>query len=290
VEGSEARSNEPTQARAGRTDSDTATMIRRWLRSIRGEHIAFTGKAWISRKKLRRLVRRKGGIPTAGAEVTRTTTVLVRGHSSVWVFGEYGTKELDAVRLIRKGASISIVHDFEFRKLIEQGHRARIDDRVAGEPVQWIVPATKPQFEDVARISGELDREHTVLGRLEQSYLRLKLFGAEETASCSLCGRRLPVALLVAAHVKPRSECSRRERLDVENIVTSMCLLGCDALYERGLIAVSDGGQILASTAVSSSGLNHALRRFPGRMCKTWNSETAKYFNWHVERRFQGTH
>jgi hypothetical protein len=61
------------------------------------------------RKKLQRLVRRKGGIPTAGAEVTGATTVLVRGDSSVWAFGDYGTKELDAARLIRKGASISLV-------------------------------------------------------------------------------------------------------------------------------------------------------------------------------------
>lgn len=263
----------------------TEKVIRKWLRGIRGEHIAFTGKAWMPRKELQRLVRRKGGIPTAGAEVTSATTVLVRGDSSVWAFGEYGTKELDAARLIHKGASIALVHDFEFRRLVEQGRGARVADRVAGEPVQWVVPATKRQFEQVARVPGELDREHTVRGRLE---LRHKLFGSAENATCSLCGRRLPVGLLVAAHLKPRSECSRRERLDAENIVAGICLLGCDALYERGLVAVSDGGRLLLSTAVSCPAVNAALRPFRRRICNAWNSETAKYFIWHVERRFQG--
>jgi hypothetical protein len=240
------------------------------------------------RKKLQRLVRRKGGIPTAGAEVTGATTVLVRGDSSVWAFGDYGTKELDAARLIRKGASISLVHDFEFRRLLEKGRGARVADRVAGEPVQWVVPATKRQFEQVARAPGELDREHTVRGRLEQSYLRYALFGNAENATCALCGCRLPVSLLVAAHLKPRSECSRHERLDAANIVAGMCLLGCDALYERGLVAVNDSGRILRSSAVSSRAVNAALRRFRRRMCNAWNSETAKYFNWHFVRRFQG--
>ena len=263
-------------------------MIRKWLRRIRGERIAFTGKAWMSRKQLQRLVRRKGGIPTAGAEVTLATTVLVRGDSSVWAFGQFGTKELDAARLIRMGSSISLVHDFEFRRLVEHGGAARVADRVAGEPVQWVVPSTKQQFEQVARVSGDLDREHTVRGRLEQSYLRHKLFGGAESATCSLCGRSLPVGLLVAAHLKPRSECSRHERLDAENIVAAMCLLGCDALYERGLVAVSDGGRIVLSDAVSTRAVNAALRRFRRRMCRAWNSATAEYFNWHIERRFQG--
>jgi len=58
-------------------------------------------------------------------------------------------------------------------------------------------------------------------------------------SSCSLCGQLLPVELLVAAHIKPRSECSRRERLDFENIVFGVCVLGCDALYEKGLYQCS---------------------------------------------------
>jgi len=263
-------------------------MMRNWLKSLRGERVAFTGTAWRVRAELTRRVRLKGGIPTAGA-VTRDTSVLVRGESSNWKYGDHGIKERDVARWIRHGAPISIVHDIEFRKLLEKGSPARVADRIAGEPVQWLARATKRQFERAANKEGPLDREHTVLGRVEQSYLRHALFGEKELATCSLCGRRLPVGLLVAAHLKPRTECSRRERLDVENIVFSVCLLGCDALYERGIVAVSEKGRILSGTGQSCPALNSVLRRFRGRRCDAWNKTRAAYFRWHLTRRFQGS-
>ncbi len=262
--------------------------MRNWLKSIRGEHVAFTGKAWLARPELKRIVRRLGGIPTARAEVTLDTTVLVRGDSSTWAFGEYGTKERKAARLISKGAAISLVHDSEFCELVESGRPARVADRIAGDPVRWLAPATKRQFKRVALKEGPLDREHSALGRVEQSYLRHILFSEAEQAVCALCRRRLPVGLLIAAHVKPRSECSRRERLDVKNIVFSVCLLGCDALYERGLVAVGEGGRILMSTAQSSRAIKAVLRTFKGQKCEAWSPAKARYFRWHLMRRFQG--
>jgi hypothetical protein len=233
-------------------------MIRIWLRKIKGEHVAFTGRAWLSRHQLQRIVRRKGGIPAS--RVTVATTVLVRGDSSVWAFDEYGTKELKAAHLIRQGASISLILDSEFRKLVDKGRPARVADRIAGEPVEWLATPTRRQFERAASIKGPLDREHTALGRVEQSYLRHVLFHNADREACSLCGRLLPVGLLIAAHIKPRSECSRRERLDVKNIVAGMCLLGCDALYERGLISVDERGRILQSSAQTSPAVAAVLR------------------------------
>ena len=171
---------------------------------------------------------------------------------------------------------------------MDNGKPARAADRIGGDPVRWLASATKRQFERAALKEGPLDREHSILGRVEQSYLRHILFRDVEQARCSLCGRRLPVGLLIAAHVKPRSECSRRERLDVENIVFSLCLLGCDALYERGLVAVGKGGLILISTAQSSRTLNAVLSRFEGRKCAAWNAAKARYFSWHLARRYQG--
>jgi len=263
--------------------------MRKWITTVRGERIAFTGRAWLTRAALRRQVLRKRGIPTPGAAVTSTTTILVRGDSSVWAFGEYGTKEREAAKFIRKGASISLIHDFEFRKVLENGRPARVADRIAGEPVLWLAPVTKRQFYRAAIKEGPLDREHTILGRLEQSYLRHALFGEAELAICSLCGRRLPVGLLIAAHLKPRSECTRSERLDVKNIVSSMCLLGCDAFYERGFVAVHEAGRILVSNAQSSRAANVALQLLRGRSCSAWKASTAKYFDWHRKRRFQGS-
>ena|GEM_PF-1416623 len=197
-------------------------------------------------------------------------------------------KEQKAAQLVRQGAAISLVHDSEFRKLLEDRRPARIADRIAGDPVEWFALPTKKQFIQAAKIKGPLDREHSVLGRVEQSYLRHILFDGDEHATCSLCGRRLPVGLLIAAHVKPRSECSRRERLDMHNITFRVCLLGCDALYERGFLAVREGGQIVISTVQPSRAIKAVLRRFRGRTCKDWNKGRAKYFNWHLTRRFQG--
>jgi hypothetical protein len=144
------------------------------------------------------------------------------------------------------------------------------------------------QFQEAAAISGPLDREHSAIGRIEQSFLRHQLFGEVEEASCSLCGRRLPISLLVAAHIKPRSECSCRERLDAENVVFSLCLLGCDALYERGLVGVRRGGEICLSEAHDSSILKSFLHAYSRRKCSAWKETTAEYFDWHLMRRFQG--
>jgi hypothetical protein len=220
--------------------------------------------------------------------VTGDTTVLVRGDSSVWAFGDYGTKELKAAQLIRQGASISLVLDSEFRKLVDEGRPARVGDRIAGEPVEWLAPPTLRQFERAASIKGPLDREHTVLGRVEQGYLRHVLFQKADRAACSLCGRLLPVGLLIAAHIKPRSECSRRERLDVKNIVSSMCLLGCDALYERGLVSVDENGSIIRSGAQTSPAVEAVLRGFRGRTCTSWTAAKSGYFNWRRMSRFFG--
>jgi len=184
---------------------------RKWLTSIRGEHVAFTGKAWLIREELERAVRRRGGIPCG---VTGETTVLIRGESQAWAFGEYGLKEKKAAEWIRRGHDIRLVHDFEFQRLLEDRRPAHVSDYIAGQPVQWLQHVAKKEFEQAAELEGPLDREHSVKGRLEQSYLRRALFGDGVVATCAMCGRSLPVGLMIAAHIKPRSDCSRRERLD----------------------------------------------------------------------------
>lgn len=156
---------------AARTASDLyIAAMKKFVRNIRGEDVAFTGKAWLPRAELQRIVRHEGGFPTAGGNVSATTTVLVRGDSSVWAFGEFGTKERKAAELLGKGARISLVHDDQFRRLVETGRPARVADRIAGDPVQWLERVTKRRFEGIASIEGPLDREHTSLGRVEQSY------------------------------------------------------------------------------------------------------------------------
>ena len=261
--------------------------MRRWIRSLRGERIALTGALWLPRAEVQDQVRQRGGF-SVGANVTGDTTVLVKGESERWKYGDYGIKERRAAQLIRKGVFISLLNEAEFRKLMEKRKPARVADRVAGQPVQWLAPATERQFQRAANKEGPLDREHSAFGRVEQGYLRSILFGNFEHAKCSFCGRRLPVGLLVAAHLKARSECTRRERLDAENIVIPMCLLGCDVLYERGLITVDGRGRILCSDAQPFPALNAVLRGLRKRKCSGWKKARAEYFKWHLTQRYQG--
>jgi hypothetical protein len=151
-----------------------------------------------------------------------------------------------------------------------------------------ITAATKQQFKKTATIDGLLDCEHSIKGQGEQSYLRHCLFGDKEDANCALCGRRLPLGLMVAAHIKARSECSRRERLDASNIVFGICVLGCDALYERGLIGVDSAGRIRVAAEIEFRIVKKVLARYRGRKCSAWNQGNGQYFKWHLAQRFQG--
>ena len=127
------------------------------------------------------------------------------------------------------------------------------------------------------RFEASLDRQHAGLGRKEQGYLRGLLFKDEKDALCSLCGRRLPVELLVAAHIKPRADCASRERRDFTHIAFALCLLGCDALYERGLVAVEKGGRIVVAKADSKLLARH-LASLARRRCSAWTPDSAESF------------
>jgi hypothetical protein len=147
-----------------------------------------------------RIIKSGGAKATPGGKVTDHATVLVRGDSSFWAYGDHGLKEQQAAALLRRGKPISVVHDFEFRNLLESGRPARVADRVAGEPVRWLIAPSKRQFRSVAELGGPLDREYSARGRVEQSYLRHILFGNENCAKCSLWSNVSHVASHSCSH------------------------------------------------------------------------------------------
>src|SRR5579863_10131507 len=104
--------------------------VRKRIRSLRGEHVVFTGGLWRCRAEIRDQVRRRGGF-SVGETVTGDTTILVKGESERWKYGDYGVKERQAAQLIRNGVSISLLNEPEFRKLLEKRKPARVADRVA---------------------------------------------------------------------------------------------------------------------------------------------------------------
>lgn len=256
------------------------------LSSVRGLTVAVTGECWISKSELARLIHRQRG--QVAQSVTRMTDVLVRGTSSRWAHETYGRKEEAAARLIQNGKPLVVVHDYEFRRLIEDKKPARLATTVAGQPIEWLSPSPDAtDFLRIARMSGALDREYTSKGRLEQSFLRRHLFKEKKFCDCALCGCKFPIPLLIAAHIKPRSECTSRERRDVPNIVFPLCLFGCDSLYERGFVSVEDQGQVVVTERGNmTKTVREHLRRLRRRKCSCWSDENAEYFRWHYERQF----
>ena len=126
-----------------------------------------------------------------------------------------------------------------------------------------------------------LDSEGRVRIRKEQGFLRRYLFGDHPTGTCGICGVVLPKDLLVAAHIKRRSECTATERCDYRNIVMPMCKLGCDDLFERGYIAVADGHIVALSRPHVTEDAAVLISRLAGRTCSYFTPASALYFQWH---------
>lgn len=178
--------------------------------------------------------------------------------------------------------------DYEFQKLIEKGKPARVASTIAGQPMQWLETPSEVVFNNICKISGALDREYTVKGRLEQGYLRTQLFKGKSSSNCAICGREFPIELLIAAHIKPRSACTLGEKRDADNIAFPLCLFGCDSLYERGVVSINHKGYaIVATTFKLTKIVGQYLRDIKGKRCEFWTDNNAKYFRWHYERRFR---
>lgn len=133
-------------------------------------------------------------------------------------------------------------------------------------------------------LTTELDTRVWATARKEQAFLRRSLF-KEPIKECAICGKTYPIEFLVAAHIKKRSECSIDEKRDYRNIVVPMCKFGCDALYEKGYIAVSAEGRVInrLPTGIALSIHNYA-EQIENRFVPSWNEVREKYFAWHRQK------
>lgn len=130
--------------------------------------------------------------------------------------------------------------------------------------------------------STKLDSSREVVSRTEQGFLRRYIFGGRTEVECVLCGHPFPIDLLVAAHIKKRSECSTDEKLDYRSNVAPMCRFGCDELFERRYVVVNGNGKICrASTVPATERVESYLNELVGRQCGSWNPQSAPYFKWH---------
>ena len=122
------------------------------------------------------------------------------------------------------------------------------------------------------------------LARREQAALRELLLDDRKRTNCDLCGRELPAALLVAAHIVPRHRLTDDERRDLGRIAMLACTLGCDALFEHGYIAVDSTGSVQALSGQDNSDLSMFARAIAGRPCTAYTPATAGRFADHYSR------
>lgn len=132
--------------------------------------------------------------------------------------------------------------------------------------------------------AGNLNKEMLGYQRVEQPFLRKTLFGNKREAKCDICGKSFPVDLLVAAHIKKRSDCELEEKKDFKNIAMSACKFGCDDLYEKGYILVHDGIIVVNRKKYISPNVELYIKNIAGNICGRWNSSTYKYFTAHNEK------
>jgi hypothetical protein len=140
---------------------------------------------------------------------------------------------------------------------------------------------------DLSKLFGDLDVQRTTTSRTEQRALREFLIDETTEAQCDLCGMTYPVGFLVAAHIKKRSECSDEEKRDIPANAMLACRFGCDELFERGYIGVSDDGAILITTRKTlTDDLLLRLEELQGLSCVAFAKSNEKYFSWHRENVF----
>lgn len=173
--------------------------------------------------------------------------------------------------------------------LIAQGGKGRGPTLLQTNDL-WHKSTTRASLEDddvpySASLSGGLDTKQFTKARREQRNLRHRLLAKGN--ECDLCGQSLPPELLVAAHIKQRSLCTDEEKRDLANVAMLACLMGCDALFERGLVTVNDRGRICSNRkkGVNQTDLLQLTKAVRGRTCAAWrrSKKSQDYFEWHRE-------
>jgi hypothetical protein len=142
----------------------------------------------------------------------------------------------------------------------------------------------------VAAFDGELERTARRAQRGEQAALKRALTPAG-IGRCALCGRSLPAAFLIAAHIKKRAQFSDDEKRDLANIAMLACTLGCDAVYEHGYVTVAPGGALQVSPLAAGipEVAGYIQERLAGRTVSWWTPARDPYYQWHRIHTFKDT-
>lgn len=164
--------------------------------------------------------------------------------------------------------------------VLDQQKSKLIFDEFGLESSVYLPDVNDNELEEIIIQLEETDSQVTTLRRLEQGYLKKHLFGNKVESKCSFCGNKYPVSFLVAAHIKKRAHCNHQERLDL-NVVMPMCKLGCDEIFEKGYVFIDQGIIKRSSHKSFTSDLINYVKPLEGTNCPSYNTKSAKYFEWH---------
>lgn len=150
-----------------------------------------------------------------------------------------------------------------------------------------LVDYTDEEFKEAVKFEteGNIDASVKRVTRVEQGFLRRKLFGKKVYSHCACCREKLPTSMLWAAHIKKRSLCTFDEKIN-SRIVMPMCKLGCDALYEDGYISVGNDGKFVSLSVPTNkitSRIQHHIDEVVGNECGYWDTKTKEFFEWHYK-------
>lgn len=127
------------------------------------------------------------------------------------------------------------------------------------------------------------EKQQLIKSRRGQGIFRDKLFNYWKS-SCCITYCKFP-SVLRASHIKPWSESSNQERLDVFNGL--LLNPNADVLFDQGFITFTDSGKMLVSPQIESTVLITLLGKDNAMINVDENH--AKYLAYHREHRFRST-
>jgi hypothetical protein len=60
-----------------------------------------------------------------------------------------------------------------------------------------------------------------------------------------------------------------------------LCRFGCDELYERGYLVISEEGKVIINKKCEGNSASSYLDSVVNRNCTNWNNSTERFFAWH---------
>nr|WP_199157308.1 hypothetical protein [Pedobacter sp. ASV2] len=177
-----------------------------------------------------------------------------------------------------KGLSVTQI-DYMIRYM---ERRINADERGDEKIKPHVLQSTERSLDDLHFLLSEvaeLDAAYKrTKARREHLLLKKILFYGKLEMSCAICGRLFPTRLLAVAHIKRRSMATDIERKNPA-IVMATCVLGCDALFEKGFISVNADGIIeVGNKRGYSLDLIEYIKRFEGRKCDIYDERNRTFF------------